>query len=146
MTPAAKRRAALWRPVALYGVTLAGGTALLQWLDWQRVARAGAGEVYLALLAAGFLLLGLFLGWRLTRPAPAFADGAPAVLASLGISPRDLEVLRALQRGLANKEIARALGVSPNTIKTHVARLFEKLAAGNRTEAIARARALGILS
>jgi DNA-binding NarL/FixJ family response regulator len=55
-------------------------------------------------------------------------------------------VLQLLAAGQSNKEIARQLGVSPNTIKTHVSRLLEKLKARRRTEAIARARELGMLS
>jgi ATP/maltotriose-dependent transcriptional regulator MalT len=63
----------------------------------------------------------------------------------LGISDRELEVLTLLAAGRSNKEIARHLEVSPNTIKTHVARLFEKLGARRRTEAILRARELGVI-
>ena len=66
-------------------------------------------------------------------------------MAALGISGRELEVLQALASGQANKEIARTLGVSPNTVKTHVARLYEKLGAVRRTDAVARARELGIV-
>ena len=72
-------------------------------------------------------------------------DGNPQAQASLGISPRELAVLQELAAGRSNKEIAQRLGVSPNTVKTHVARLYEKLGARRRTDAIARARALGIL-
>jgi DNA-binding NarL/FixJ family response regulator len=54
-------------------------------------------------------------------------------------------VLQALAEGRSNKEIAILLEISPNTIKTHVARLYEKLGARRRTEAIRRARELGIL-
>ena len=71
--------------------------------------------------------------------------GNPQAIAALGIYPREFAVLEQLAAGLSNKEIARALGVSPNTIKTHVARLFEKLGAVRRTDAIARARELGIV-
>jgi DNA-binding CsgD family transcriptional regulator len=134
-----------WRQVAAYGVLLAIGTAALQWLDYQRLARTAPGEIYIALVAAGFLALGVAVGLRLVRPSSPAFDGNPQALASLGISPRELEVLQSLARGLSNKEIARALGVSPNTVKTHVARLFEKLDASNRAHAIARARDFGIL-
>ncbi|WP_243375636.1 response regulator transcription factor [Sandarakinorhabdus cyanobacteriorum] len=71
--------------------------------------------------------------------------GNPAAVASLGLTPREVEVLQLLAAGQANKEMARTMGVSPNTVKTHLARLFEKLGASSRTEAIARARVLGIL-
>ena len=64
---------------------------------------------------------------------------------TLGISDRELEVLELLAAGQSNKEIARRLEVSPNTVKTHVARLFEKLEARRRTEAILRARELGMI-
>jgi ATP/maltotriose-dependent transcriptional regulator MalT len=78
-------------------------------------------------------------------PAAAPFDGNPRALASLGISPRELRVLEELAAGHSNKEIAARLHVSPHTVKTHVARLLEKLEAKRRTDAIARARELGIL-
>jgi DNA-binding CsgD family transcriptional regulator len=132
---------------ALYGLALAAGTFALQWLDYQRLARTHVGDAYIALIAVGFLGLGIYLGIRLF-PAPAPAAGAggnPQAQATLGISERELEVLRELAGGRSNKEIALRLNVSPNTVKTHVARLFEKLGVARRTEAIARARELGIL-
>lgn len=78
------------------------------------------------------------------RPPPPPEPNAAAI-AEIGISARELEVLAQLANGAPNKVIARQLGISPNTVKTHVARLFEKLGAANRTEAIARARALRIV-
>ncbi len=79
------------------------------------------------------------------RRAPAAFDGNPKAQAALGLSERELEVLHELAAGHSNKEIAAHLHVSPNTVKTHVARLFEKLGAKRRTEAIRRARELGIV-
>jgi DNA-binding CsgD family transcriptional regulator len=143
---AARTRSIPWTHVALYALLLAAGTAVLELLDFQRRARVAPGEVYVALIAGAFLLLGVFVGWRLTRPSTAPVDGAPAVSAALGLSPRELEVLHALAQGQSTKAIARTLAVSPNTIKTHLARVFDKLGAGNRMEAVARARTLGILS
>jgi DNA-binding CsgD family transcriptional regulator len=64
----------------------------------------------------------------------------------LGISARENEVLELLAAGHSNKEIARLLGISPNTVKTHVASLMGKLDATRRTQAIQKARALEILS
>ena len=136
-----------WVTVLGYGALLAAGTFALQWLDYQRLARAQSLEVYLFLVALGFLVLGVVLGVRVfaPRPPPDF-DGNPQGQQSLGISDRELEVLRELAAGYSNKEIARRLEVSPNTVKTHVARLFEKLGASRRTEAIRRARELGLVA
>lgn len=144
----ARRSAAAWpwRPVLIYGALLAGGAAALQWIEYQRLARSHAGDIGLALVAAGALAIGVWIGVRVIAPRPGPArDGNPAALAALGISPRELAVLEALAAGHSNKEIAALLGVSPNTVKTHVARLFEKLGARRRTDAIARARELGVI-
>jgi DNA-binding CsgD family transcriptional regulator len=124
----------------------AAGAVALQWLDYQRLARLHPGDVYLFLVAAGFLALGVFVGARaFAAPPPAPFDGNPQARAALGLSERELEVLQELAAGRANKEIAARLHVSPNTVKTHVANLFAKLGARRRTEAIRRARELGIV-
>jgi DNA-binding NarL/FixJ family response regulator len=129
-----------------YGALLALGTLALQWLDYQRLVRSHAGDVYIFLIALAFLALGVYIGARVLQPRPPAAfDGNPKAQAALGISPRELTVLQALAAGRSNKEIAIALDVSPNTVKTHVAKLFEKLDAKRRTEAINRARELGIV-
>jgi DNA-binding CsgD family transcriptional regulator len=136
-----------WRSVAAYGLLLAAGVLALDWVQYQRLVRSRTADVYLFLVAAGFLALGLWAVARLLgRPEPVRSDHNEAAQASLGISDRELAVLRALADGRSNKEIAAALHISPHTVKTHVARLCEKLDARRRTEAIARARALGILS
>lgn len=136
----------MWRRAAIYGLALAAGAAALQWLEYFAFARAQPSAVYVALIAAAFLGLGVFVGARLFAPSPAPKDhGNPQALAALGISARELEVLQELAAGRSNKEIAAVLGVSPNTIKTHVARLLDKLGARRRTEAIAKARELGLV-
>ncbi|MFL9842738.1 response regulator transcription factor [Sphingomonas sp. ST-64] len=135
-----------WRQAALYGVFLAVAAALLQWLDYRWLARQHAFELHLLLVAIGFLALGMFVGARLLgHPRAPRPDGNPQAQAALGISPREMAVLGELAAGHSTKEIARHLAVSPNTIKTHIARLFEKLGARRRTDAIARARELGLL-
>jgi DNA-binding CsgD family transcriptional regulator len=132
--------------MAVYGAVLAAGTLALQWLDYQRLVRTNAADIYVFLIAAGFLLLGIFLGVRLFgggKPLPF--DGNPVARANLGISARELDILAELAAGRSNKEIAQNLNVSPNTVKTHIARLYGKLGARRRTEAVNRARELGIV-
>ncbi|GAA4014563.1 response regulator transcription factor [Deinococcus rubellus] len=61
------------------------------------------------------------------------------------LTPREGDVLPLLAKGYSNKEIARSLGVSPDTIKDHLARLYTKLGARDRTDCVSRARALGLI-
>jgi DNA-binding CsgD family transcriptional regulator len=136
----------MWKRMVGYGVLLAAGTVLLQWLDYQRLARMHSGDLYLFLVAAAFLVLGIVLGVRIfARPAPVPFDGNRKAKEALNLGDREMEVPHELAAGRSNKEIAARLHVSPNTVKTHVARLFEKLGANSRTQAIAKARELRLL-
>ncbi len=135
------------KTVLAYGLALAAGTLALQWLEYRIWARSHALEVYLALLAAAFLALGVWVGAKLfgrARPAAGFEPNDRA-RETLGITDREFEVLRLLAAGRSNKEIARQLEVSPNTVKSHVARLFGKLGTGRRTAAVRSARELGLI-
>ncbi len=135
------------RTVLVYGLALALGAALLQWFQYRFWIQGHSGEVFVGLVAATFTALGVWVGSKLVRnrrPAPGFVPNTQAQ-ASLGISQREYEVLRQLAEGRSNKEIAGLLEISPNTVKTHVARLFEKLSASRRTEAIRSARELGLI-
>jgi DNA-binding CsgD family transcriptional regulator len=137
---------AMWRTIIPYGLALAAGAFLLEWLDYKHAMRAWSTEIYIGIVAFIFVSLGIWVGNRLTaRPRSGSFERNLAAIQSLGISMRECEVLDLLASGAANKVIARKLGISPNTVKTHVARLFEKLEAANRTEAIHKARALDIL-
>jgi DNA-binding NarL/FixJ family response regulator len=62
------------------------------------------------------------------------------------LSARELEVLRHLGRGLSNQELGRVLGISPETVKSHIKAIFQKLGAADRAEAIAHAYEFGLLS
>ena len=134
------------KTILLYALALAAGTLLLQWLEYQYVARVFATEIYIILLAIGFTALGVWAGHHLTRKTPAGPfEKNEAALAALGVSPREYEVLELLAGGLTNKEIARKLDVSPNTIKTHIAKLYEKLEVGRRTQAVQKAKELSLI-
>ena len=78
----------MWKQIAFYGVFLAAGTLALQWLDYDRLARSRPVEIYIALIAAVFLAIGVFLGMRVfAAPKPAPFDGNPKAVASLAPSP-----------------------------------------------------------
>ena len=129
-----------------YALLLGIAAFALEWLQFQYFLKRYPVEIYILLIAIAFAVLGIWVGVRLTgrRPAGPFERNDPA-LKSLGISEREYEVLEALAAGQSNKEIARTLDISPNTVKTHIARLFEKLAVHGRVRAIEQARALRLI-
>ncbi|HEY0436275.1 MAG TPA: response regulator transcription factor [Phenylobacterium sp.] len=134
------------RTVLLWGLVLAAGAFVLQWLEYQYMVRAFSRDIYVAIIGTAFAAGGVWLGWKLTSRAHVggFQRNA-AALASLGLTGQELRVLEALAAGQSNKEIARALGLSPNTVKTHLANLFAKLEASRRTQAIMKARDLRLI-
>ncbi len=75
--------------------------------------------------------------------ALVFAD--EATVAELGLTPRELEILEHIASGMSTREIAAALFVSENTVKTHASRLFDKLDARRRTQAVQAGRRLGLI-
>lgn len=134
------------RTVILYALALAAAAAGLEWLRFRHATRLMPTDLYVGLLAIGFIALGLWAGHRLTpRPAPAEFRRNDAAIRSLGLSPRECEILALLASGGSNKEMARALGISPNTVKTHVARIYEKLGVDRRIQAVETARSLALI-
>ncbi|NWG52569.1 MAG: response regulator transcription factor [Hydrogenophilaceae bacterium] len=134
------------RTIALYALALALAAFALQWLEHRALVRAFPLQGYIALIGVAFAGLGLYVGWRLAaRPSGQGFARNDAALRSLGITERERAVLDLLAAGQSNKEIARALGVSPNTVKTHIARLYEKLDVQRRTQAVSRARDLALI-
>jgi len=134
------------RTVIIYALALAAGAFVLQWLQYRFLVRAFPAEIYIALIAVSFAALGVWAGLKLARrTAPAaFEKNAPAI-ASLGLTLREQEVLGLLAAGKSNKEIAQKLGVSPNTVKTQVASLYQKLEVQRRTQAVQKTRELAII-
>jgi DNA-binding CsgD family transcriptional regulator len=137
---------ARFRLILVYGVALAGIAFLLEWLEYRQAMRVHSSDFYVVAIAVLFAALGIWVGHRLT---PAARDSAfvPNVRAldTLGISARERDVLVLIAGGNSNKSIARCLAISPNTVKTHVANLYEKLNVASRTQAVRKAQALDIL-
>lgn len=135
-----------WTTIILAGAALAAAAFALEWLEYRLWMRRMGVEVFLVIVAAGFAAIGLWTGIRLTRrTAPAPFVRNDAAIASLGLTGREMEVLEALVTGESNKALARTLGVSPNTVKTHAARLYSKLEVSGRVQAIEKARALRLI-
>jgi DNA-binding NarL/FixJ family response regulator len=75
---------------------------------------------------------------------PSLAAAGP-LAGARALTPREREVLERLARGLANKQIAAALGISERTVKFHVSAVFAKLGAANRADAVARGVQAGLI-
>ena len=134
------------RYALVYGIPLALLAALLQWAEYRYFLLRMPGEAYVALIALVFIAIGIWVGMRLTgrQAAPEFERNDKAIV-SLGLTPREYEILEHLAKGESNKEIARSLSVSPNTVKTHVASLYLKLDVTGRGKAVEAARALALI-
>lgn len=145
------------RPILIYG--LLGGIVitLLRWSEYRFLVIEHSFEIYGALIAATFAVLGIWLGLKLTRqkivvkevPVSAPA-GQPFVSNAkkredLGITPREFEILELIAQGMSNREIAEKLFVSENTVKTHSSRVFDKLGAKRRTQAVQLGKEFGLL-
>lgn len=153
------------RDLIVYAV--AGGlvVAALRLADYRLLVVEHSMALYGAVIAALFAAIGIWLGRGdrrervVTRevtvevavPVPGPVPSGPgfepdlARAAALQITARELEVLGLVADGLSNREMADRLCISENTVKTHCSRVFDKLGAGRRTEAVKVARDLRLL-
>jgi NarL family two-component system response regulator LiaR len=146
-----------YRSVLLYGASLAFLLLLLRWTEWQLVFVDNSFELYAGIIAVIFTLLGIWLTRKLSRPKTILIEKEVLVkdqaefsvnekaVSELGLSKRELEILELTAKGLSNKEIADRLFLSLNTIKTHLSNVFLKLDVQRRTQALEKARRLGII-
>ena len=140
--------APMWKHVVLYGVIGGVLIAALKAIEYRWLVIENSFEIYGGIVAATFAALGIWLGRHLTArrhivevrevlvPAPAEFVRNAAKIAELGITPRELEILELIAQGHSNKEIGERLFVSENTVKTHSSRVFDKLGARRRTQAV----------
>jgi two-component system, NarL family, response regulator LiaR len=140
------------KTILLYGAALALLIFLLKFLEYRLFVRDLSLEFYIGIIALFCTAIGVWAGLRLTRPkkvlVPVSSDNFQlneALLAQTGISKREYEVLELMAQGLSNQEIAEKLFVSLNTVKTHTSNLFVKLDAKRRTQAIQKAKELGLI-
>jgi DNA-binding CsgD family transcriptional regulator len=136
----------MWRTVILYALGLAIAAIALEQLKFRFAADEISTDVYVGLLAVGFTVLGLWVGHRLTAKKSAVTfERNDAAIAALNLTRRECEILELLASGQSNKELAHRLGVSPNTVKTHLSSLFAKLDVDRRVKAIEKARFLSLI-
>lgn len=142
-----------------YAIMMAALMLLLRWFEFRFLILEYQIEIYTGLIAAFFLLFGIWVANKITNPKEKTIIVEKEVrvlsnndfvlneneLQSRKISKRELEVLTLMAEGLSNNEIAERLFVSLNTVKTHSAKLFEKLEVKRRTQAIETAKKLQLL-
>lgn len=142
-----------------YAIMMAVLMLLLRWFEFRFTILEHQIEIYIGLIAVFFLLFGIWVANKITNPKEktiiiekeirmlsndAFVLNEKELLLRK-ISKRELEVLTLMAEGLSNNEIAERLFVSLNTVKTHSAKLFEKLEVKRRTQAIETAKKLLLL-
>lgn len=147
------------KTILFYGLSLAVLLLLLKWLELKFIIYDHSFELYAGAIAVLFTLLGIWLARKLTRPVTEtrviektvyLKTGEEFVLneqeqTRLGLSQRELEVLQLMAKGLSNQEIAQTLFVSLNTVKTHAARIFEKMDVQRRTQAVELGKRSGLI-
>lgn len=147
----------------IYGLTGGVLIVLLRLIEFRFIIIEHSIEIYGALIAALFAAVGIWLGLKLTRKeevvllkevevvkeVPVRMSGPFTIneeqLRQLGITKRELEILELIAQGLSNREIAGKLFVSENTVKTHSSRLFDKLGAKRRTQAVQIGKEIGLI-
>lgn len=150
--------------ILLYGIGLAAVTSLMVWVKYSFLVLDHALELYSLFIGIIFISLGTWMGLKLSRPktivqketvikevevqVPMPVNISAVAATSPGdfnISQREYEVLQLLARGMSNQEIAGNMFVSENTIKTHLSNLYFKLDVKRRTQAVEKARSVGLI-
>jgi DNA-binding CsgD family transcriptional regulator len=141
------------KTVLLYGLIGGALIIILKLAELRFLVMDRSVEIYGGIVAAIFATFGIWLGLKMTRPKEVVVvrESQPftmnkAALESLGITPREHEILTLIANGLSNREIAEKLFVSENTVKTHSSRLFDKLNARRRTQAVQIAKQSGLIA
>jgi len=149
------------KQILIYGLIygLCGGVLILvlRLVEYRFLVVEHSVEIYGGLIALLFAIVGVGVGLKLTKkkevivlkevlvsPAAPFALNEQR-LRELSITPRELEILELIANGMSNREIAEKLFVSESTVKTHSSRLFDKLSAKRRTQAVQIGKEFGLI-
>ncbi|RKS02816.1 response regulator transcription factor [Flavobacterium sp. 102] len=147
-----------YKEIISYAIAMGLLLLLLRWLEFRFLILEHQYEIYIGIISLLFLLFGIWLSNKVTKPKVKTIVVEKEVrvpidnfilneteLQQRNISKRELEVLTLMAQGMSNQEIAEQLFVSLNTVKTHSAKLFEKLEVKRRTQAIETAKKLQLL-
>ena len=140
----------------IYGVCGGLLIVVLKLVEYRFLVIERSLEIYGGLVALLFASVGIWLGLKFAKtretvvvkevpvPVREFVKDQ-ARLEQLGITAREFEILELIAGGMSNREIAEKLFVSENTVKTHSSRLFDKLSAKRRTQAVQIAKELRLI-
>ena len=147
--------------ILLYGIIGGILIAALKWSEYRFLVIDHSIEIYSGLVAATFAAVGIWLGLKLTRKQERIVVKEVPVMVlvpmagpfcineakreELAITPREMEILELIAQGMSNREIAEKLFLSENTVKTHSSRVFDKLGARRRTQAVQLGKEFGLL-
>ena len=142
--------------ILIYGVCGGILIVVLKLIEYRFLVLERSLEIYGGLVALLFAGVGIWLGLRFTKTKETVVVKEVPVLTrefvmdearleQLGITAREFEILELIARGMSNREIAEKLFVSENTVKTHSSRLFDKLSAKRRTQAVQIAKEMRLI-
>jgi DNA-binding CsgD family transcriptional regulator len=142
--------------ILIYGVCGGLLIGLLKLIEYRFLVLERSLEIYGGLVALLFASVGIWLGLKFTKTKETVVVKEVPVLTrefvrdqtrlqELGITAREFEILELIAGGMSNREIAEKLFVSENTVKTHSSRLFDKLSAKRRTQAVQIAKQLRLI-
>lgn len=133
--------------VWIYGGVLAVLAILLNFINYFYLIRVFSIELYIVLIALVFTGVGIWAGRKLVSPVDQRDDFTlnTKALESLGITERELEVLKLIADGCSNKQIADQLYISIHTVKSHVSSLLSKMHVDRRTQVVKKAKSLRLI-
>lgn len=145
------------KTIILYGVILAALTGILKFIEYRFLVRDLSTEIYIGAIALFFTILGIWVGYKITRDKKSafekkYSKNNKSIseselskkLNQYGLSRREHEVLTLIAKGHSNREIADSLFLSTNTVKTHSSNIFAKLDVKRRTQAVQKAKEIGL--
>lgn len=135
----------MWQLILKYALILFTALSGFKFLEYQFFSHRITLEIYLMFIATAFLLIGYGVARYFAVQKVVVAPNEIDLERLAEFSHREQEVLTFMSSGYTNKEIALSLGISPNTVKTHLSHIFIKLEVTNRTQALAEAKLLKII-
>ncbi len=139
------------KQVIFYGLGLFILFSLLKYMEYSYLVKSFSQEFYIGSIAIIFTVLGIWTGikWvnkKQRQPDISDLKTNAEIQKQLDLSNREMDVLIGMAEGLSNQQIASKLFLSESTIKTHSSNLYAKLNVNRRTQAIQKARELGLLN